>query len=304
METMKIINKAAKITLILVIGLILVGAIVRSSGAGMGCPDWPTCFGQWIPPTSVDQLPSNYQEIYKDHGYGTMPFNATKTWTEYVNRLLGVLIGISILITWILTLIHSKKNPKINLNATLILILVIFQGWLGAYVVKSNLTPIIITAHMVIALLITLLLVLLIAQSTDKTQLRQKTKGERALLRILLIALSVQLILGTQVREQIDQIMNYGIEFPRSAWIPSLNVAFPIHRSFSIVLLLLSTLLIRKRIQIQSIKEKGYPLIICLTLTILTGISMAYAGIPAYIQPLHLLFSTLTFSYLCWETLT
>ena len=62
---------------------------MRASGAGMGCPDWPLCFGQWIPPTDVDQLPANYQEIYADRGYADTTFNATKTWIEYLNRLLG-----------------------------------------------------------------------------------------------------------------------------------------------------------------------------------------------------------------------
>ena len=62
----------------------------------MGCPDWPTCFGQWVPPTSESDLPRNYQEIYADLGYAETRFNVVKTWTEYVNRLIGVGIGLLI----------------------------------------------------------------------------------------------------------------------------------------------------------------------------------------------------------------
>ncbi|MEQ8407904.1 MAG: COX15/CtaA family protein, partial [Gammaproteobacteria bacterium] len=87
-------RRMALITLSAVYLLILVGASVRASGAGMGCPDWPTCFGQWIPPTSEAQLPDNYQEIYAELGYGDTRFNVVKTWTEFANRLVGVTIGL------------------------------------------------------------------------------------------------------------------------------------------------------------------------------------------------------------------
>ena len=92
-------RRMAWITIAAVYLLILVGASVRASGAGMGCPDWPTCFGQWIPPTSEAQLPNNYQQIYAELGYAETRFNVVKTWTEYINRLTGISIGILILLT-------------------------------------------------------------------------------------------------------------------------------------------------------------------------------------------------------------
>src|SRR5688572_22855558 len=109
-------------TLVAVYLLILVGGIVRSTGSGMGCPDWPKCFGNWVPPTSVSELPVDYKDTYAAYrdkknkrfakylaGFGMKEtaekllndpgvlkeadFNPTKTWIEYVNRVIGVIIG-------------------------------------------------------------------------------------------------------------------------------------------------------------------------------------------------------------------
>ncbi|HEX4914405.1 MAG TPA: COX15/CtaA family protein, partial [Vicinamibacterales bacterium] len=72
--------------------LILVGGLVRASGAGLGCPDWPRCFGSWIPPASAAALPPQFD---------ISQFNPTLMWTEYLNRLLGVIVGLLILATTI-----------------------------------------------------------------------------------------------------------------------------------------------------------------------------------------------------------
>ena len=158
-------QKVAWTTIVAVYILILVGASVRASGSGMGCPDWPTCFGQWIPPTSESALPRNYQEVYADLGYAETRFNVVKTWTEYLNRLLGVSIGVLIFFTSVCAFAIRGYNPKIFYAAGLAFLLVGFQGWLGSKVVSSNLMPGLITVHMLVALTIVGTLIYALAQS-------------------------------------------------------------------------------------------------------------------------------------------
>ena len=139
--------------------LILVGGVVRASGSGMGCPDWPKCFDRWIPPTSESQLPPDYQQVYADHGYGAARFNALKTWTEYINRLVGVVIGFLIFLMMVASFRYWSRDRAIVGWSVVALVLVAFQGWLGSVVVESNLAPWMVTVHMMVALLLVGLLI-------------------------------------------------------------------------------------------------------------------------------------------------
>ena len=234
-------RRMAWITIAAVYLLILVGASVRASGAGMGCPDWPTCFGQWIPPTSEDQLPSNYQQIYAELGYAETRFNVVKTWTEYMNRLTGVSIGFLILLTAFYSSKVRRYDRSILLASVAAFVMVGFQGWLGAQVVGSNLQPGLITLHMLMALALVGTLLFAVAQARRGIMATQSvTKIDPRFQKWLYIVLGMtvlQVAMGTQVREMTDFIARAHGEELRSSWIQAMPWCFYVHRSFSAVVL-------------------------------------------------------------------
>ncbi len=293
-------RKFGIITIVAVYLLILVGGVVRSTGAGMGCPDWPRCFGQWVPPTDVSQLPANYKEIFKVQGKEIADFDAFKTWIEYVNRLIGVLIGFFIFITFILSFGFFKKDRLVFYLSFLSFILVGFQGWLGSVVVATNLKPMMITLHMILALVIVNLLIYTVTRSYNTVFHTEQVTNKKLLNTILTICMGlmlVQIVLGTQVREAIDEIsaaMNYTM---RDTWIEKIGVNFYIHRSFSLLILALHVYLLyvlKRNVQMQSkLTVWTNALVILIVAEIGSGAVMAYFAIPAFMQPLHLLLGSL-----------
>ena len=106
-------RKLGLITIVSIYLLVLAGGIVRSTGSGMGCPDWPKCFGMWVPPTEVSQLPPNYQEIYAEKLHGEVEFNPVKTWIEYVNRLVGAFTGIIVFGVFVASFSYRKRDKAL-----------------------------------------------------------------------------------------------------------------------------------------------------------------------------------------------
>lgn len=333
-STKQIVNSFRRVSLYTVVAvyfLILVGGVVRSTGSGMGCPDWPKCFGSLVPPTSVDQLPVNYQEIYlqkriaKNERFVASleklgftetaeriaedksilieeEFNALKTWIEYINRLIGVAIGLLIVLTVWKSLPLWKIDKVIPLISFASLVLVIFQAWIGSLVVSTNLLTWMITFHMILALVLVALLIYVYHRSEKLLKagvVNQRTiPGKIKWILISAIVLMViQVVLGTQVREQIDQISSSLGNMLREEWVDRVGLNFLIHRSFSIFILgtnLLYFFWIFKYTARKSIVNLwSQALVLLVILEIVTGIGMAYYGIPAFLQPLHLLIGSL-----------
>lgn len=307
-------------TLLAVYVLILVGGIVRSTGSGMGCPDWPTCFGKLVPPTSVSELPTNYREVYAAYRekknvrfakylsalgmretaekiltdksiLEEAEFNPAKTWVEYVNRLVGVVIGFMIIAVFAASLKFRKFDRPVTVVALSTLLLVIFQGWIGSVVVSTNLTAWTITVHMVLALVIVCLLVYLIVH-THKKDYATRPGVSFTLLAACMAVLLAQIILGTQVREAVDAV---ATRLPRQSWIENLGDAFIRHRAFSWMVVILYVGLTYNLIKTQGLKVFPLAVILLILGTILTGVGMAYFSIPAFLQPVHLLLASAAF---------
>jgi len=283
-------------TIIIVYLLVLAGGIVRSTGSGMGCPDWPKCFGMLIPPTEVSQLPTNYQQIYAGKLHGEVEFNVTKTWIEYANRLLGALTGIIVFATFLASFAFWKKDRTITILSFLGVILIGANGALGKYVVDSFLKPGIVTLHMMLAILVIFVLLYAIARAWSKVITVEEVLKKQFLNKILILVLVLstsQVLLGTQVREAIDKVIASPVfGYHRETWIEQMGLPFYIHRTYSLLILGLHIYLIwqlRKNIQQQGIIYKFMQvLVLVIIIEILSGTVMAYFGVPAYIQPIHL----------------
>ena len=319
-------RKFAQITLVLVYLVIAAGAIVRMTGSGMGCPDWPKCFGYLIPPTqeseliwtpgkeyktgqviiqdeallvasrdftSTDSLSPDNWEPYDRHDYAT--FNVYHTWTEYINRLLGALAGLATLILAIWSLKFRKTDLWITIVSFLTLFSMGFQGWLGATVVYSVLAPAKITIHMIMALVIVGMIIWLIHESGKS---KTDTGHDRLLATFILVALGltlIQIVMGTQVREFVDEQIKYLGDSASSQWLSTPAMNFYVHRSFSIIVLLTNIILWRH------IRKRGYTypkikwVMAILVAEIATGIAMNYFAFPFGSQPLHLILAAVLF---------
>ena len=315
-----------KVTLVSLYLIFLAGSIVRMTGSGMGCPDWPKCFGYYIPPTSEEQIiwqpnttyeegiiiikdealyvaekqiktsatfnESNWEE-YTKHEYAT--FNKFHTWVEYINRLITVLSGFIFLFLLAGSLKFRKENKWIPIISFIAFFFMLVEAFLGKMVVDSNLKPIMITIHMVIGLLIIgLILRLLFIIRKEKVVFKYHSLFNKLLILSIIFSL-IQIAMGTQVRQFIDeQVKLFGFENKEySLMNPSFKFYF--HRSFTIAIILVNFGLF----YLNQLHGLGYKLVkwilVLLFLETITGILMYYAEFPLGTQAIHLLSGALLF---------
>jgi cytochrome c oxidase assembly protein subunit 15 len=316
----------ARTTLVLVYLVVMAGAVVRMTGSGMGCPDWPKCFGYYIPPTKAADLewqpgrhyrkgqviiwnetllvasrdfsttavyePLNWNP-YTRHDYAT--FNAFHTWTEFINRLFGAVAGLATLCLAVVSLREWKSRKYITLLSFLVLFGMIFQAWLGATVVFSVLEPVKITLHMLMALAIIALLIYLIQKSAPVGETVQVDTFSRNLLILAAFLTIVQVVLGTQVREFVDGQQDLLGATAGKDWLKDPPLSFIVHRSFAILVLAAHVALAYRLFNNVKAMRKIYWMLGLLGLEILSGISMSYMGFPLGTQPLHLILATFLF---------
>jgi cytochrome c oxidase assembly protein subunit 15 len=295
-------KRISQLTLVFVFLVIIAGAVVRATGSGMGCPDWPKCFGKWVPPTDVSQLPPDYKERYAGEHHAVAEFNAANTWTEYLNRLCGAVLGILVFIQFILSFKFRKQDRKIFFLSVAAFLLVGFQGWLGAKVVSSNLAPVKITVHMVMAMIILSVAIAIIHRTRNlsgRIADSAVTPGIKTMSIIVLALTVTQIMLGTQVREVVDHLSgNFDAAF-RGEILEHAGASFLIHRSFSIIILIVNLYIVRLLLASdisESLKSYAKWLGGIVLLEVVVGVILSRFALPAALQPVHLLLGCMIYS--------
>ncbi len=297
----------------------------------MGCPDWPKCYGMIAPPTCDCSLPSNYQEIFlkkriaklqrlshtlhalgfhekadailKDPAvYKDEPFNAIKAWTEYINRLFGVLTGFAGL-AFLISAFGYRRNLSVFIPAAAGVLAIVFNGWLGSLVVVTNLLSGTVSLHYLLAFL-SVYWIILAVQRSRQTEASAKIPG-RGMWFLFLIALMVQLLAGTYVRENADELMNRGFTFSLGMDYNLLGVSFWIHRGLAVLLLLGNIwwyYQLRKQNTPRNILRLQVLAVVLLLSQFISGTLNLYLNFPVVPQVWHITAGGLIFAiqaYIC-----
>ena len=303
-------QKTAVAALVSVLFLMFVGAIVRVTGSGMGCPDWPTCWGCLIPPTSVDEvdfdrLPTErFQQKAKRMGREPSTiteetlraeFNPRHVWTEYVNRLCSLPVGFFSLATFIAAFWQRPKRPLVFWMAFGSLVVVLVNAWMGARVVYSGLHPGVLTTHLALAMALTGMLVYCAWRGTDRPWRVPVEPSKRGVVRfwaaVLLVVIVAEGILGAQVREITDELAKSHVDMPRSEWIAELEVSwvYLLHRSFSWVILGMAILTVfHGRGFVRGGPGRvGWVIFGIVLIQMVLGVVMSQVHIYSWVQVLH-----------------
>ena len=300
----RLLPRFALLTVVLLYLVVLAGAIVRSTGSGMGCPDWPRCYGRLIPPTDVSQIDfsrldiEKYRVAWQRRGHDPIEvtaetlrrdFSVRATWIEFSNRCLGALSGIAALGTLVCALLSRPRNVKLIVLLAGQLVLFGIVAWLGKVVVDTNLMPWKITMHMGLAL--GLVTTALIAQHWIQPGRGVPVSFSLRWHLIAAFAFTVvQIFLGTQVREAVDHLAPGACCDGRLEETLGLPLAW--HRAGAISVLTLVALAFF-RLKFTPRSDSAAPMLITMLGLIVcaeygAGVLLVWLGLAGWLQPAHM----------------
>ena len=320
MTSSRLFIRIAKLALFFTYLIVLAGGFVRMTGSGMGCPDWPKCFGLLVPPVSENEITwsagqeysSSQMLIHNDtlwiakkkfistssfdkdnwkpfekHNYAK--FNVFHTWAEYVNRCIGAIAGLFVIALFVYSVFNKLSFYQI-FGSLILLILFGVQAWIGGEVVFSVLDPFKITIHMFVALIIVSILFVLIhmaEKSIDKNIPTIKNNFNKLIILTLLFSI-VQIYFGTQVREFVDSLPS-----DKSIWIFEINNShINIHQLVAVFVFILNiylcVYLAGKFNSFKEIPREVVYIFSTILILVISGIIMLNFNFPGFAQLVHL----------------
>ena len=299
-------RKLIAVTLFLTFDLIIFGAFTRLTDSGLGCPDWPGCYGQANPFQAHSEIRA--AEALMPTG----PVTVMKAWIEMIHRYLAMCVGVLITAQMVIAWWRRASLRHSPWLATGLFVLVLLQGAFGAWTVTMKLQPIIVTMHLMLALTLLSLLVWAWRRETP-TQEMNIQPWLRKLVPAVFLVLLMQIALGGWVSTNYAALACHDYPTCNGEVIPQLDFEHAyvlwrelgktasgdylpfsalvtiqwVHRSFAWIVFVslgLTALLCRKHVLL---KKNSDAILAVLVMQFLSGIATVYFSWPLSIAVLH-----------------
>ena len=305
-------RKLVWITLFLTFDLIMFGAFTRLTDSGLGCPDWPGCYGQANPVQAHADIRA--AEALMPTG----PVTVTKAWIEMIHRYLAMAVGVLIIAIMVVAWRQWLKSARQLLNfapglPTALFFLVCLQGAFGAWTVTMKLQPIIVTIHLVLGLTMLGLLLILASRHSVYSAVAAGARTVFVPAIVALVLLTVQIVLGGWVSTNYavlactDFPLCHGMLIPPmdfehsfSLWrelgktsagdllpVEALTAIHWVHRNFAFIVIAYIAWLAHKAYKIEGLRKTGKWILIALAVQFATGVSTIFLSWPILIAVMH-----------------
>jgi cytochrome c oxidase assembly protein subunit 15 len=299
------------VTACLTFVVVVVGACVRLSDAGLGCPDWPGCYGNVSPANARKHIEQAMQEQGGTHG----PVSLAKAWKEMGHRYLAGVLGMLILAVAVLGWRWKKVLRQSPWLATLIVLVVVVQATLGMWTVTKLLKPAIVTAHLIGGMSTLALLVWLALRQCpfDTKQNDPTARSVRGHAVAALVVLCAQIVLGGWVSTNYAALACPDLPFCRGALVPPMDFANAfhvvrelgmtpdgaflsgealtaihwVHRMFALLVVAILGTLALRLIRTTSSRILGWILCAALVAQFLLGVANVVFGLPLALAAAH-----------------
>lgn len=212
-------HKLALITTVIALIAIMLGAYTRLSNAGLGCPDWPGCYGQMDVPATQNEL-KQANEAYPDK-----PVEAGKAWKEMGHRYVAGTLGLFILMLCILAWKNKNKAGQALVLPTILVVIVIFQALLGMWTVTLLLKPLVVVVHLLFGFTTLAILFWLTLQSGQYFNLSEQILNKKYQLPALIAVfiLVIQIALGGWTSSNYAALVCPDLPTCQASWWPEMN---------------------------------------------------------------------------------
>lgn len=310
-------RKLIWVTLFLTFDLIMFGAFTRLTDSGLGCPDWPGCYGHANPLQAMEQIRA------AEAAMPTGPVTVAKAWIEMIHRYLAMAVGVLIIAIMVgawrawnqskKALSSSTTIPDSPLLPTLLFVFVCIQGAFGAWTVTMKLQPAIVTVHLLLGMTLLAMLSWLAIRQNPVPAVNGRAGRLAGPAALAMGVLAAQIALGGWVSTNYAALACPDYPLCQGAVVPEMDFSngftiwrelgqtangeylpFPAltaiqwtHRSFAWIVLIVIGWLAHRAAQIDGTRQLGRALAVALVAQFLIGISTVSLNWPLAIAVLH-----------------